>query len=74
MYLYLREEDGIATLPTSLLDQFGVPRFVMQLELHPDRQLARADIAQVMRNLLTQGYHLQMPPTLTPQMYYGNDL
>lgn len=31
--------------------------------LSPERTLAREDIAKVLENLDTQGYHLQMPPT-----------
>ncbi len=34
----------------------------MDLDLHGDRQLARADVQKVMEGLSTQGYYLQMPP------------
>ncbi|MNP82545.1 Protein YcgL [compost metagenome] len=30
--------------------------------LSPERKLAREDIAKVLENLESQGYHLQMPP------------
>jgi len=38
----------------------------MDLELAPDRKLAYEDIDLVRRNLVEQGYHLQLPPTDDP--------
>jgi uncharacterized protein YcgL (UPF0745 family) len=74
MYLYLAEEDGFDELPEALTSRFGKPEFVMELELHADRPLARENVTQVMANLRERGFHLQMPPELDPDMYYGNDL
>jgi uncharacterized protein YcgL (UPF0745 family) len=74
MYLYLAREDGFDELPEALLSRFGKPEFVMELELHADRPLAREDVSKVMANLRERGFHLQMPPELDPDMYYGNDL
>ena len=74
MYLYLLQEDDFDTVPAGLLDQFGSPEFVMQLDLHPERVLAREEISRVMENLRSRGFHLQMPPTLVPDMYHGNDI
>jgi uncharacterized protein YcgL (UPF0745 family) len=45
---------------------------VIELELNPDRQLAREDVTMVMSNLRTRGYHLQLPPNLQPELYHGN--
>jgi len=72
MYLYVAEEDGFGPVPESLLRYFGEPVFVMELTLHTQRKLAREDVAKVMTNLTDQGFHLQMPPDLKPNMYYGN--
>jgi uncharacterized protein YcgL (UPF0745 family) len=33
----------------------------MDLELHPNRQLAQEDIVEVLHNLQERGWHLQMP-------------
>lgn len=74
MYVYLAKEDGLDDLPEALAARFGAAEFVMELELHADRKLARADVLKVMANLRTHGFHLQMPPDLDPDMYYGNDL
>ena len=62
MYLYLASREGFAAVPPDLLDRFGPPEFVMELELSPDRKLAREDAVQVMANLATRGFHLQLPP------------
>ncbi|MGB5564545.1 MAG: YcgL domain-containing protein [Sedimenticolaceae bacterium] len=72
MYLYLAQEDGFDTLPAALLESFGEPILVIELELSPDRKLAREDVGKVMANLRDQGFHLQMPPQLQPAMYHGN--
>jgi uncharacterized protein YcgL (UPF0745 family) len=72
MYLYLPAEDGFDELPPALLERFGRPEFVMQLELSPGRPLAREDVASVVRNLREVGYHLQLPPKLVPDLYEGD--
>ena len=74
MYLYLAKQDGLDALPEALLSRFGRGEFVMQLELHPERPLARDDVGTVMANLRERGFHLQLPPDLTPDLYHGNDL
>jgi hypothetical protein len=72
MYIYLAQEDGFDTLPAALLERFGEPILVIELELSPDRKLAREDVGKVMANLRDHGFHLQMPPQLQPAMYHGN--
>ena len=72
MYLYLATQDGLEVLPPTLLERFGTPELVMQLDLHAGRSLAREDVAQVMANLTTRGYHLQMPPKVTADLYEGD--
>ena len=72
MYLYLSAEDDFACVPAALLQRFGPPARVMQLTLTPQRSLAREDVAKVMENLRTQGFHLQMPPKLWVDLYEGD--
>ncbi len=72
MYLYLPVEDDFEQVPDALLKRFGKPSLVMQLELSAERKLARENSATVINNLLTQGFHLQMPPKLQPALYHGN--
>ena len=38
------------------------PIFVMELNLSPDKPLAREDVIKVIKNLESLGYHVQMPP------------
>lgn len=72
MYLYLAEEDGYEVIPDPLKQSFGDPVFVMELELSEDRKLARADISAVLESLTEQGFYLQMPPKLYPDLHFGD--
>lgn len=73
MYLYAASEDGLDELPEELMKMFGSATLVMQLDLHEERTLARVDVAVVMAALKENGYYLQMPPTLVPDLYHGNE-
>jgi uncharacterized protein YcgL (UPF0745 family) len=63
-YLFVLQEDDFSSVPEPLLELLGVLEFVMTLELNEDRTLAQADPVQVMQLLETQGYFLQIPPTI----------
>lgn len=63
MYLFVDKAAGYAELPEQLLAQFGEPVPVMTLVLTPDKRLARADAAEVLAKIESQGFYLQMPPT-----------
>ena len=62
-YVFLADRDDFARLPESLRTQLGALTFVMELELTPDRKLARETAAEVMQNLGARGFHLQFPPS-----------
>jgi uncharacterized protein YcgL (UPF0745 family) len=62
MYLYLRGEENFDDVPDALLAQLGRLELVMELDLHAQRKLARADVRKVMESLDRRGYFLQMPP------------
>ena len=62
MYLYIAKRDDFGAVPNELLDRFGIPDFVMELELTPERSLARENPETVRANLKERGFHLQMPP------------
>jgi uncharacterized protein YcgL (UPF0745 family) len=72
-YLYLSEEGAFEQVPDALRDQFGDPALVMRLELHAARKLAREDVQQVMNNLRTQGFHLQLSSEFKPRYYRTGD-
>ena len=63
-YLYLAEEIEFNDLPAELQELFGVPAFVLRLELLTDRRLARVDVAKVLKSLAEHGFYLQLPPGL----------
>jgi uncharacterized protein YcgL (UPF0745 family) len=61
-YVYLAERDAFDTLPAPLQSALGALQPVLELDLHPQRRLAREDPDTVRRNLVGQGYHIQFPP------------
>ena len=72
LYVYLRTKDGFEQLPEGLRKLLGTPELVMELELHADRKLARAEAQNVMERLRAQGYYLQIPPPPEPKSDQGN--
>ncbi|MBT8439159.1 MAG: YcgL domain-containing protein [Gammaproteobacteria bacterium] len=73
MYLYVPRQDNFEDVPEILLQKFGNPLFVMELELTPNRKLARENAETILNNLAENGFHLQMPPQLKPSLYHGNE-
>ena len=61
-FLYVKTEDELSRLPDGLRRLLGKVEKVIELELHTRRTLARADVREVMHQIETQGYYLQMPP------------
>lgn len=72
MYVYLSHEDGFDELPDALKSGFGAPLFVMELQLHAERKLARAKVEDVIQALSDQGFYLQMPPKIDPDLHFGD--
>ncbi len=65
LYLYLAKKDDFSKVPQALYDSMGKePIFVMELVLSPQQKLARDNVETVMKNLIEQGFHLQIPPPL----------
>lgn len=69
-YLYLAERDRFDCLPETLAQSLAPFEFALELALTPERKLAREDSRQVLANLGSQGFHLQLPP---PQVFEGFD-
>lgn len=74
MYLYLPIEGDFSKVPEILLKKFGAPEKVMELTLNSNRPLAREDVETVIRNLVDQGFHLQMPPKMSVDLYTGDSI
>jgi uncharacterized protein len=62
LYLFLLEEADIERLPDAVKKGVGKLEKAMELDISPDRKLARSDPAEVIANLKAQGFHLQLPP------------
>lgn len=69
LYLYLDKRDDFSAVPEALLQSFGRMAFVMELQLTPERKLAREDAGKIMAGIQSKGFFVQMPPTLIlPQL------
>lgn len=64
-YVWLVRHDDFSVLPESLALMLGDLRFVLEVELDPQRKLPKEDTATVLKNLQEQGWHLQLPPQHT---------
>ncbi len=66
MYLYIPfledEQKAIGMLPDQLGKLTGELEKVMELEIGPERKLARVNSADVVNGLTTKGFFLQLPP------------
>ncbi len=60
-YLYVLREDDFSAVPEMLLKTLGKLELAMELDLHSEKILARADINKVMQTLQQNGFYLQMP-------------
>jgi len=63
LYLYLDQKDDFSKVPELLLSSFGRLEFVMDLELTPERKLAKEDAKKVLEALNSKGFFVQLPPT-----------
>lgn len=62
MYLYVDKREGLSRVPEALLASFGEPKEVMTMLVRSEKDLARADGAKVLADILSKGFYLQMPP------------
>lgn len=66
LYLYIDKKDDFSKVPEMLFNSFGKIAFVMDLELTPERRLAREDAGKIIASLKEKGFFVQMPPTKIP--------
>lgn len=62
LYLYLDKQDDFSSVPGTILKSIGQPEYVMQLEITPERKLARENAADVINGINENGFFIQMPP------------
>jgi len=67
-YLYLAGRDDFERLPEPLRTQLGKLQFVLEVDVTPQRKLARGNPDVVLANLVARGFHLQFPPTMEDPM------
>ncbi|HBO39390.1 MAG TPA: hypothetical protein DD638_12090 [Pasteurellaceae bacterium] len=63
MYLYVAKRDKFEDVPEALCQVFGTPIFVMLFNLSGNKSLAQADNREVLNQIQSKGFYLQMPPT-----------
>ncbi|WP_144394065.1 YcgL domain-containing protein [Pleionea sediminis] len=68
MYLYLTQRDQFDVVPEALLKVFGEPEFALQVNLAKRDKLARENIEDVKAKLKDEGFYLQMPPSIHPDI------
>jgi len=61
MYIYLAEEDDFSNVPKEIFNSLGIVEFAMELELDPNKKLAKEDPELVIKNLQENSFHLQLP-------------
>lgn len=61
MYIYLPNKEQLESLPEPVKKQLGEPEFALEFELTPERKLGYENATDVIANLESQGFHLQMP-------------
>lgn len=65
MYLYVDKEQGLADIPDALIKRAGNTELAMTLLITPDKKLAHASANEVLEQIASQGFYLQMPPSLS---------
>jgi len=74
-YVYLATRDDFARLPDPVRQQLGTLVFVLDVDIGPERRLAREDPTVVRGNLAARGFHLQLPQRVEDPMHsdWGTD-
>jgi hypothetical protein len=67
-YLFVPRPDDFDAVPRELLDRLGRLDLAMELELTPDRSLARSNPDAVRAALAEPGYFFQPPPPKEPPL------
>lgn len=62
MFLYLSKKDDFSCVPESLIKLLGETTYSFEFDLSKDRKLVKVEATEVMKNMDTNGYFLQMPP------------
>ncbi len=66
-FLFVLNEDDFSRVPEKLLQALGDIQKVIEIELTPERKVARGNARYIMDDLLDKGFHLQLPPNEKPE-------
>ena len=66
LYLYLDKQDDFSSIPEAILKSIGQPEYVMQVEITPERKLAREKAVDIIKGIEENGFFIQMPPVIHP--------
>lgn len=66
LYLYVDKKDDFSRVPEALFSSLGKMEFVMDLELTPERKLAKEEAGKVIDSLKAKGFFVQLPPISMP--------
>ena len=61
LYVFVKNKDDFSCLPETLISNLGNLELVIEMELTPDRKLAKENAVQVIASLNEKGYFIQMP-------------
>ena len=61
------QENDFTAVPAPLLEALGEVEKVMDIQLTPERKLARGNAIQIINDLKATGFHLQLPPNTKPE-------
>ncbi|MDH5393017.1 MAG: YcgL domain-containing protein [Gammaproteobacteria bacterium] len=61
MYVFLKEQDDFSVIPQHIMKSLGETEFTLELDITPQRKLAKENPETVINNLEEHGFHLQLP-------------
>lgn len=68
-FLFVLKQNDFSKVPEPLLKALGEVEKLLELELTPERQMARGKASHIINDLLEKGFHLQLPPTEKPEPF-----
>jgi len=68
-FLFVLKENDFSGVPEPLLRALGEIEKIIELELTPERKVARGNARYIMDDLLQNGFHLQLPPNKKPERF-----
>jgi uncharacterized protein len=61
MYVFLKDQDDFSVIPKHIMKSLGETEFTLEIDITPEKKLAKEDAKTVISNLEEHGFHLQLP-------------